>query len=112
MAVMWIRIDCIRIRIDKILSIRIQVNKITKFSKRLLIFKTKIKTFNYQHFFFLGSNLKNIISCEKKKLLLVKLLPFSFILSVIFKPLDPNPDLESGSGSGSTDPIESGSGST
>ena len=48
--VMWIRIDCIRIRIHKVgsIRIRIQVHKISKFSKHLLIFESKKKTFNFQ----------------------------------------------------------------
>ena len=73
-AVMWIRIDRIRIRIHKTWSIRIQVNKITKF---LLIFKSKKKRYElsedvavskHQHLLFLGSDLKNIISCEKNNI--------------------------------------------
>ena len=74
--VMWIRIDCIRIRI--------QVNKITKFLKHFLIFKVK-KTFYFQvtlNLLFLGSDLKNKFPAKKKIFLLVKLC-FSFILSVI-----------------------------
>ena len=85
---------------------RIQVNKTTKFTKHLLIFKSK-KNFNFQvtlNLLFLGSDLKNIISCDRKRFLLVKLC-FSLILSEI--PLDPDPDSESGSGS--TDPNEYGS---
>ena len=65
-AVMWIRIDCIRIWIP----VRIQVNKITKFLKHLLIFKSKkryelrkeVAVSKHQHLLFLGSDLKNIIS--------------------------------------------------
>ena len=40
LSVMWIRIDCIRIWIQ--FRIRIQINKITKFSKQNLIFKSQV----------------------------------------------------------------------
>ena len=78
--------------------VRIQVHKITKFSKHLLIFKSQVmhqlpKTIAPT---FLGSDLKNLISCEKKKILLVKL-RFSLLFIDDFIPLDPDPDSESGS---------------
>ena len=79
---------------------RIQINKITKFSKHLLIFKSKKKSLswvrkwpsaNISTYFFLGSDFKNINSCEKKIFLLVKLcFPLHFISDFI--PLDPDPD--------------------
>ena len=87
--VMWIRID----------FILIQVNKITKFSKHLIIFKSKkryelseeVAVSKHQHLLFLlGSELKNIISSENF-LLLVKLC-FSLHFIRDFILLDPDPD--------------------
>ena len=74
-AVMWIRIDCIRI----------QVHKISKFSKNLLIFESKKKLLIFKSFctyFFKGSELKHIISCENKDFCWLNS-AFPFILLVI-----------------------------
>ena len=84
---MWIRIDCIRIRIriHKVGSIRIQVHKISKFSKHLLIFESKKKLLIFKSlctYFFKGSELKHIISCENKDFCWLNS-AFPFILSVI-----------------------------
>ena len=101
---MWIRIDCIRIQIHKI-WIQIQVSKITKFSKHLLILKVK-KTLYFQgplNLLFLGSDLINN-SSEKKIFLLVKLC-FSLYFISDFIPLDPRTQMNldpTGSGSAST----------
>ena len=46
---------------------------------------------NISTYFFLGSDFKNIISCEKKIFLFVKLC-FSLHFISDFKPLDPDPD--------------------
>ena len=62
---------------------------------------------NISTYFFLGSDKKNIISCEKKISWLVKLY-FSPKFINDFIPLDPDPDPKSESGS--TNPNESGSG--
>ena len=81
---------------------RIQVHKISKFSKHLLIFESKKKTFNFQvtlHLLFKGSELKHIISCENKDFCWLNS-AFPFIFSVILclwiririRNPDPDPD--------------------
>ena len=108
---MWIRIDCIRIRIriHKVLSIRIQVNKITKFSKHLLISSLKyelseeVAVSKYQHLLFFRFRLENYFIFLRKKIVIDKLCVSLYFISY----LDPDPD--SLSGSGSTNPNESGS---
>ena len=72
---------------------RIQVNKIIKFSKHLLILKSQ-KNFYFQvtlNVLFLGSDLKNIISFEQKNLFLLVKLCFSLHFFSGFIPLDPDP---------------------
>ena len=120
---MWIRIDYIRIRIriririHKVgsIRIRIQVHKISKFSKHLLIFESKKKLLIFKAlctYFFKGSELKHIISCENKYFCWLNS-AFPLILSVILclwiRIRIRIRNSESGSGSGSTDPNESGS---
>ena len=116
---MWIRIDSMWIRIQKIswMWIRIQDNKTTKLiSNHLLevekknISKSIPQTLETRLAFFLGSDLKNIISYAKipKKNVLVKLY-FSLHIIIIPLGLDPDPHSEYGSRSGSTDPKECGS---
>ena len=72
---------------------RIQVHKISKFSKHLLIFKSQKKLLIVKSlctYFFKGLELIHIISCEKKRFLLVKLC-FSLYFISDFIPLDPDP---------------------
>ena len=72
---MWIRIDCIRV----------QVNKISKFSKHLLIFKSQQKTFNFQvtlNLLFLRFRLQTYNFLRQKDFCGLNC-AFPFILSVI-----------------------------
>ena len=72
---------------------RIQVNKITKFPKHLLIFKSQ-KNFifsSHSEPIFLCSRLEKYNFVRKKKFLLVKLC-FSLHFIGDFVPLDPDPD--------------------
>ena len=90
---------------------RIQVHKISKFSKHFLIFESKKKTFNFQvilHLLFKRFRIETYNFLRKLRFLLVKLC-FSLHFISDFMPLDPDPDPDSESGSGSTDPNESGS---